>query len=104
MIVDVHTHTPTHAQVVPEDERLPNPVFRPDRVVEAAFTWADYLSAMEPDKLIGFLSVQLIMDEIALAFPELRIVMAHVGHPWHTDTMALQAIVERDTLSWLGLQ
>jgi predicted TIM-barrel fold metal-dependent hydrolase len=203
MIVDVHTHTPTHVEAVPPDERQPNNVFRPDRVVESAFSWADFLSAMEnvdhacvfgirfkggampagregagvqwtgnvndqtarfahahPDKLIGFMSVHpdeddavqeiercvhdlglrgiklgpnyqgfdplsssafnvyaaaqrlglpilfhqgtspmrtaplryahpLVMDEIAMAFPELRIVMAHVGHPWHADTIAV---------------
>ena len=27
------------------------------------------------------------MDEIAIAFPELRIVMAHIGHPWQIDTL-----------------
>lgn len=29
----------------------------------------------------------LLTDEIAIAFPELRIVMAHMGHPWTTDTV-----------------
>jgi predicted TIM-barrel fold metal-dependent hydrolase len=29
------------------------------------------------------------MDEIAIGFPELRIVMAHLGHPWQTDTIAV---------------
>ena len=29
----------------------------------------------------------LLMDRIAMAFPELKIVMAHLGHPWHTDTI-----------------
>jgi predicted TIM-barrel fold metal-dependent hydrolase len=29
----------------------------------------------------------LVMDEIAIAFPELRIVMAHMGHPWGTETV-----------------
>jgi uncharacterized protein len=29
------------------------------------------------------------MDEIAIAFPELRIVMAHLGHPWQIDTIAV---------------
>jgi predicted TIM-barrel fold metal-dependent hydrolase len=29
------------------------------------------------------------MDEIAIAYPELRIVMAHVGHPWQADTIAV---------------
>jgi predicted TIM-barrel fold metal-dependent hydrolase len=28
----------------------------------------------------------LAMDEVAAAFPELRIVMAHLGHPWQADT------------------
>ena len=203
MIVDVHTHTPTHRESVPESERQPNPLWRPDRVVEAAVSWDDYLAAMEPvdracvfgirlkggagpagregfgvryagnvndeaaafarahpDKLIGFMSVHpeegdvvgemercvhelglrgvklgpnyqdfdplgtpaflvfetaqrlglpivfhqgtspmrtaplryahpLVMDEVAIAFPELRIVMAHLGHPWHADTFAV---------------
>lgn len=29
----------------------------------------------------------LVMDEIAIRFPELRVVMAHMGHPWTTDTV-----------------
>ena len=31
----------------------------------------------------------LKMDQIAIRFPELRIVMAHMGHPWQVDTIAL---------------
>jgi predicted TIM-barrel fold metal-dependent hydrolase len=31
----------------------------------------------------------LVMDEIAIRFPELRIVMAHLGHPWQVDTFAV---------------
>lgn len=203
MIVDIHTHTPTHVRAVPPDERQPNLLWRPDRVVEAAVSWDDYLAAMQPvdracvfgirfkggdmpagregagvqwhgnvndqtadfarshsDKVIGFMSVHpdegdavqeiercvhelglrgiklgpnyqgfdplgpgafrvyeaarrmalpivfhqgtspmrgaplryahpLVMDEIALAFPELRVVMAHMGHPWHIDTIAV---------------
>jgi predicted TIM-barrel fold metal-dependent hydrolase len=27
------------------------------------------------------------MDEIAMAFPDLKIVMAHMGHPWHADCL-----------------
>jgi predicted TIM-barrel fold metal-dependent hydrolase len=29
----------------------------------------------------------LVMDEIAIRFPELRVVMAHMGHPWQRDTI-----------------
>jgi uncharacterized protein len=31
----------------------------------------------------------LLMDEIAIQFPELRIVMAHLGHPWQADTITV---------------
>ena len=203
MIVDVHTHTPTHHDAVPPDQRQLNAQWRPDRVVDAAVSWADYMAAMQavdracvfgirfknghmppgsegagvqwqgdvnadtaafvrahPEKLIGFMSVHpeegdvvaeiercvadlglkgiklgpnyqgfdplcrearlvyetaqrlglpilfhqgtspmrsapiryahpLVMDEVAMAFPELRIVMAHLGHPWHADTIAV---------------
>ena len=30
-----------------------------------------------------------VMDRIAMAFPRLKIVMAHLGHPWHTDCLAV---------------
>ena len=203
MLVDVHTHTPTHRDAVPPDQRQLNSQWRPDRVVDAAVSWADYMTAMEmvdracvfgirfkdgqmptgaegagvqwqgdvnaqtatfvrahPAKLVGFMSVHpeegdvvaeiercvtdlglkgiklgpnyqgfdplgrgarlvyetaqrlgipilfhqgtspmrtapiryahpLVMDEVAMAFPELRIVMAHMGHPWHADTIAV---------------
>lgn len=29
----------------------------------------------------------LLMDEVAIRFPELRIVMAHLGHPWQRETI-----------------
>ena len=29
----------------------------------------------------------LVSDDIAMAYPELRMVLAHMGHPWHTDTL-----------------
>lgn len=31
----------------------------------------------------------LVMDQVAIAFPELRIVMAHLGHPWQADCLAV---------------
>lgn len=31
----------------------------------------------------------LVMDEIAMAFPDLKIVMAHLGHPWTRETVAV---------------
>jgi uncharacterized protein len=174
MIVDIHTHTPTHVHAVRPAERQPNTMWRSDRVVEAAVSWADYMAAMEPvdracvfgirlkggempagregagvqwvgnvndqaaafcraypDKLIGFMSVhpdegdalqevERCVKELglrgsklgpkyqgfdplgtaafqvyaaaqrpSLPIPELRVVMAHMGHPWHADTIAV---------------
>jgi predicted TIM-barrel fold metal-dependent hydrolase len=31
----------------------------------------------------------LVFDRVAMAFPRLKIVMAHLGHPWHTDCLAV---------------
>jgi predicted TIM-barrel fold metal-dependent hydrolase len=200
VIVDVHTHTPTHRDRVPDEERVVNTAWRPDREVIATTTWADYdrmadaasvdvaitcliaakreatggvyvapdrindttadFVAAAPTRRIGFASVHpddpgamaelersigdlglrglklgpnyqdfdplspsallvyewaaarripilfhqgtspirmaplryahpLVMDEVAIRFPELRVVMAHIGHPWQADTIAV---------------
>ncbi|WP_283134585.1 amidohydrolase family protein [Rhizohabitans arisaemae] len=197
MIVDVHAHTPTHRDAVPEDERRVFTSWRTDRPVVVTNTWADFDRAMaaadiaivfniavadpaattgiphdpartndataefvanDPARRIGFMSVDptspgcldeaercrdlglagvklgpnyqnfdplgepalefyaycernalpilfhqgaspireaplrytypLVTDEVALRFPELRIVMAHMGHPWGKETVA----------------
>jgi predicted TIM-barrel fold metal-dependent hydrolase len=197
MIVDVHTHTPTHRGAVPSSERRAYDRWRPDRAVVTTNSWADYdaqvadadvsivfniavedplaatgiptdparvnestaeFAAADPTRRIGFLTVDptrpgaleevercrtalglrgiklgpnyqrfdpldprahelyayaaahglpilfhqgaspirdaplryahpLTMDEIAIAHPELRVVMAHMGHPWQRDTI-----------------
>ncbi|MBN6040866.1 amidohydrolase family protein [Amycolatopsis sp. 195334CR] len=196
MIVDVHSHTPTHREPVPPDERRVYSNWRTDRDVSTTNSWADYdremaaadvtivfniavddpepmtglpyapertndataeFAAADPARRIGFLSVNplwdhvfdetercrelglrgvklgpnyqdfdplgeralafyaycekeqlpilfhagaspmrhaplrythpLAFDEVALRFPELRMVLAHMGHPWGTDTV-----------------
>jgi len=32
------------------------------------------------------LSHPLLMDEIAIRYPDLKIIMAHLGHPWQVET------------------
>jgi predicted TIM-barrel fold metal-dependent hydrolase len=167
-VIDVHSHVPTHRDRIPPEELVENAKWRPDRVVAATTTWADYdeafaaidvsiaftiardrtrldcalndnvaaFVAAAPERRIGFLSVHpevsgaedeiercrtelriyelaerhnlpilfhqgaspvreaplkyahpLLMDEIATRFPELRIVMAHLGHPWQRETI-----------------
>jgi uncharacterized protein len=195
VIVDVHTHTPTHRDAVPADERLAFDSWRSDRPVVTTNSWADYAHAQsdadvsivfniavadplaltgipfdpdtcndataafvadDPSRRIGFMGVDprwpnvfeevercldlglvgiklgpnyqgfdplsdparrlysfaeqrglpilfhqgtspirdapiryahpLVMDEIAIAHPKLRVVMAHMGHPWPRET------------------
>ena len=195
MIVDVHTHTPTHRDAVPDAERLVYPAWRNDRPVVTTNSWADFDAAQSaadvsivfniavpdplamtglpydletcndrtaafvaaaPERRIGFMGLDprwedlveqvdrcqalglvgiklgpnyqgfdplcdeahalyalaaerglpilfhqgtspireapirfahpLTMDEIAIAHPELRVVMAHMGHPWPRET------------------
>ena len=197
MIVDVHTHVPTHVSEVPPAEEIVNTKVRADKPIRITTTHRDFFKTMEavdkvisfglamppdrptvigekdarkandataalvaqaPEKVIGFMSVwpdapdaldemerachdlglrglklgpnyqnfeplgenalrvyakaqelklpvlfhqgtspirdaplryahPLVMDEIAIRFPELRIVMAHIGHPWQDDCL-----------------
>ena len=195
MIVDVHTHTPTHQGPVPREQEKWSTLNRPDGAVRVTCSWAEYDEAFAtagvdvscvfniallddgvdlksyndttarfvadaPKKRIGFMGVHphdpraleemkrcveelglkgmklgpnyqnfdplgvdaervlaeaerrhlpivfhqgtspvreaplryahpLVMDEIAIRHPELRIVMAHMGHPWQADTIAV---------------
>jgi hypothetical protein len=34
-------------------------------------------------------SVPLLLDDVAIAFPDLRIVVAHMGHPWVQETVVV---------------
>ena len=204
MIIDVHSHTPQYKESVPAGQIVINRVWRPDRPVQATYSWADYLEAQKPagksilfgiawhpgemadnlsgqgagdtgwhqgnvndatatfaraypDRLIGFMSIHpydarcldefercrldlglrgaklganyqnfdplgaraltiyeqaqkhglpilfhqgtspvrdaplrlshpLLMDEIAIRYPDLKIIMAHMGHPWQVET------------------
>jgi predicted TIM-barrel fold metal-dependent hydrolase len=199
LIIDIHTHTPTHRGPVPADEEHWNAVGRPDKAVKVTVSWEEYeraaagagvdvsvvfnIAVADPGKdtalptdparindstaefvaadrsrRIGFMSVHpdnanaldeiercatdlqlkgiklgpnyqnfdplganalrvyaeaerrslpilfhqgaspirmaplryahpLTIDEVAARFPELRIVMAHMGHPWQADTI-----------------
>ena len=201
LIIDVHTHIPTHVDAVPSSEEKYNDVMRPDVSVRLNNSFEDYIEDMKPvdraiafgvainpsgseddmgvmreqaeindtaaalarsypDKVIGFMSVHpassdvmqelercvdelglkgiklapnyqnfeplgrdarrvyefaernglpivfhqgtapmraaplmyahpIVMDELAMDFPDLKIVMAHMGHPWHEDCIAV---------------
>ena len=201
MIIDIHTHIPTHINAVPAGEERFNEVMRPDVTVRLNNSFDDYIGDMgpvdravafgvavnphgseddmgvmraqaevndtasalasaHPDKVIGFMSVHpgavdvmdelercvdelglkgmklapnyqnfdplgsdarrvyefaqrrglpivfhqgtapmraaplmyahpIVMDELAMDFPDLKIVMAHMGHPWHEDCIAV---------------
>ena len=55
MIIDVHTHIPTHADAVPSDEEKLNEVMRPDVSVRLNNSFGDYIRDMGPvDMAIAF--------------------------------------------------
>jgi predicted TIM-barrel fold metal-dependent hydrolase len=55
MIVDVHSHTPQYKEAVPPDQLIVNTLWRPDRPVNATYSWQEYLQAQQPaDKSIVF--------------------------------------------------
>ena len=55
MIIDVHTHIPTHTNAVPADEERLNEVMRPDVSVRLNNSFGDYIRDMGPvDKAIAF--------------------------------------------------
>ena len=58
MIVDVHTHTPSHRDTVPDGERVMNDTWRPDRVIETTSTWAGHDSAQRD----GGVDVSFVFD------------------------------------------
>ena len=201
MIVDVHTHIPTHRNSVPTDEEKINHVMRPDGPVRLNNSFEDYIRDMgpvdisfvfgvainphgseddmgvmteqhllndisydlvqkDPEKIIGFMSIHpdssdlmyeidrcttelnlkglklapnyqgfdplgdnakkvyryceenglpivfhqgtapmrtaqlmyahpMVMDELAMEFSELKIIMAHMAHPWHEDCITV---------------
>ena len=225
MIVDVHTHTPTHVDAVAVDERRSFDTWRNDRAVVTTTTWADHartqaqagvdvsivfnIAVDEPERMtglpydpatlndataafvsddpasrIGFMGLDptkpgvldeadrarelglvgiklgpnysgfdplcaeahrvydyaerhalpilfhqgtspirdapirfahpLLMDEIAIAHPQLRVVMAHMGHPWPRETAVVvrkhphvyadvSSLVLRPRLCWEAL-
>ena len=48
MIIDVHTHLPTHQSAVPAEEQVVDRVMRPDRAVTLTNSGDDYLRDMGP--------------------------------------------------------
>jgi uncharacterized protein len=37
----------------------------------------------------GVVQQPMLLDEVLLAFPELRVIAMHLGHPWHVEVIAL---------------
>jgi predicted TIM-barrel fold metal-dependent hydrolase len=65
VIVDVHTHTPTHRDAVPADERLVFDSWRNDRSVATTNSWADYAEAQH-DADVSIVFNIAVPDPLAL--------------------------------------
>ncbi|WP_116201015.1 amidohydrolase family protein [Amycolatopsis circi] len=69
MIVDVHTHTPTHRATVPEDERRVYEGWRTDRAVVTTNSWDDYDKATEAADLSIVFNIAVEKPEEATGLP-----------------------------------
>lgn len=55
MIIDVHSHVPSHVDAVPPEEEVRESKMRPDRAVRLTTTYDDFFEAMEPvDRVVSF--------------------------------------------------
>ena len=55
MIIDVHTHVPSHIDTVPPEEEISSSIIRPDRVVRLTTTYDAFFEAMKPvDRVVSF--------------------------------------------------
>lgn len=65
MIVDAHTHTPTHVDAVPQEEERWATVNRPDRAVKMTTSYEEYFEAMRPvDRAICF-GIAMLHEQLA---------------------------------------
>lgn len=84
MIVDVHTHTPTHAGPVPDDQRRVFSGWRTDRPVVTTNSWADY------DTAVSDADVSIVFN-IAADDPEAAIGLPYRPEDTNTSTAAFAA-------------
>ena len=55
MIVDVHSHVPSHIDTVPPEEEISSSIIRPDRAIRMTNSYDDFFEAMKPvDRVISF--------------------------------------------------
>ncbi|MET9263590.1 amidohydrolase family protein [Amycolatopsis sp. NPDC004079] len=84
MIVDVHTHTPTHRSAVPEDELRVYEGWRTDRAVVTTNSWDDY------DKATAAADLSIVFN-IAVEKPEEATGLPYRPEDTNTATAAFAA-------------
>ncbi len=65
----------------------PDPAWRPffQRATELKLPIMTHTGTSPASKGLLRYTLPLQIDELAIAFPDLRIIMAHLGHPWQRD-------------------
>jgi predicted TIM-barrel fold metal-dependent hydrolase len=77
---------PVYQHFDPQDQRY-WPVFEKCRQYGLPIMWHQGTTFPSAARLKWGLPLQL--EDVAMAFPELRMIIAHLGHPWETDVMVL---------------
>lgn len=68
-VVDVHTHTPTHRDVVPAEERRTFEGWRTDRPVTTTNTWAEFDEANSAADVVIVFNIAVDDPEAAIGLP-----------------------------------
>lgn len=84
MIVDVHTHTPTHRDTVPPEDRRAFDGWRTDRTVVTTNSWSEY------DVAMAAADVSIVFN-IAVDDPEAAVGMPYRPEDTNTATVAFVA-------------
>jgi uncharacterized protein len=77
---------PTYQHFDPQDRRH-WPFFQKAQELELPILWHQGTTFPSKAKLKWALPLQL--EDIAMDFPDLKMIIAHLGHPWETDTVVL---------------
>ena len=77
---------PAYQHFDPTDKKY-WPVFALSEKLDIPVIW--HQGTTFPSKANLRVSNPLLLEDITMAFPKLRMIVAHVGHPWETDLIAL---------------
>lgn len=78
---------PIYQHFHPHDEKLAYPVYETAQKLGIPILW--HMGTSFVQKGLLDYTKPTLLEQIALDFPQLKMVIAHMGHPWEADTIVL---------------